>query len=472
MLSHLSLGSLTALLLVSVGLAACSDAPTTEDTATLEQELKKDCDDDKGKGKGKDPRGDRNEGCDGLKGKANKQCQEGKQAFFDRKLKGLGGNGRSCADCHMASEHFQLSPAAVEKRYQRMLKTGEFDPLFQPLDADDFLENGENASDFTQLRVNGLVRVQIPLPPNVKLIDPVTNAPSDETVANLWRATPSVRDVRITGSDGLPRSFGRPPNATGGYQLDARAATLQEQALGALNGHAQIKFAPPQSMLDAIAAYENTLFTSKRVKLLAEAMEDGVTPLPDTDRPLTADEQKGKEIFQRACAQCHGGPGQTTPVDHPGNGAPRFANIQTPCPRPAPLPNEVFKPCNDTIMKTVRTYEITNADGTKVRRTTTDPGRLLQTGIAVPAPANDDNLRFEIPTLRNIKNTAPYFHNNSADTLDEVLDHYAALFVRLHRINPRNPVITSTPADVSPPEFDRNFTPEERPFLLKYLLTL
>lgn len=34
--------------------------------------------------------------------------------------------------------------------------------------------------------------------------------------------------------------------------------------------------------------------------------------------------------------------------------------------------------------------------------------------------------RFRAPSLRNIELTAPYFHDGSAATLDEVLDHYAA----------------------------------------------
>jgi len=34
--------------------------------------------------------------------------------------------------------------------------------------------------------------------------------------------------------------------------------------------------------------------------------------------------------------------------------------------------------------------------------------------------------RFKAPTLRNIAVTAPYFHDGSAATLDEVIDHYAA----------------------------------------------
>lgn len=34
--------------------------------------------------------------------------------------------------------------------------------------------------------------------------------------------------------------------------------------------------------------------------------------------------------------------------------------------------------------------------------------------------------RFKVPSLRNVAITAPYMHDGSIATLDEVLDHYAA----------------------------------------------
>ncbi len=34
--------------------------------------------------------------------------------------------------------------------------------------------------------------------------------------------------------------------------------------------------------------------------------------------------------------------------------------------------------------------------------------------------------RFRVPTLRNIAVTAPYMHDGSIETLEEVIDHYAA----------------------------------------------
>ena len=38
----------------------------------------------------------------------------------------------------------------------------------------------------------------------------------------------------------------------------------------------------------------------------------------------------------------------------------------------------------------------------------------------------EDVGKFKVPTLRNIALTAPYMHDGSAKTLDDVLDHYAA----------------------------------------------
>jgi len=42
----------------------------------------------------------------------------------------------------------------------------------------------------------------------------------------------------------------------------------------------------------------------------------------------------------------------------------------------------------------------------------------------------DDWNKLDVPGLRGISKTAPYFHNNSAATLEEVVDHYTAHFNR------------------------------------------
>src|SRR5678815_276102 len=44
----------------------------------------------------------------------------GRAAFNDRNLNQLGGNGRSCGDCHMPSDSFQLSPASARARFDAL----------------------------------------------------------------------------------------------------------------------------------------------------------------------------------------------------------------------------------------------------------------------------------------------------------------------------------------------------------------
>lgn len=410
------------------------------------------------------------------------QVARGRTAFNDGNLKALGGNGRACADCHMPSENFQLSPAVARARFEALIAKLEVnknadDPLFRPVDADDFRVNGENANNYSNLVDNGLVRVTLPLPPNVRLLDSVTGQPTDETSTDLFRAVIPVMNVAITGPDGVapiwPPAPRVPilgldpngPNRQGGYQHDARFATLQEQARGALIAHAQVSVEPPTDMLDDLAAFQQTLFSSPGVERLAAAIASGSTPFPDPDPELSELEQRGKVVFNRACAQCHGGslhPSSSTPEAAIVRPIVRYHNIQTACPRPA---TDGFLPCPPRLARNARTYRITLANGATQTFTTSDPGRLLLTGQIADLGVMD------ITQLRGISRTAPYFHNNSAATLEEVLDHYDAFFRRAARLNPPPnlpPILSSNGLVV-----DRGFvTPEERPALLAYLRKL
>jgi cytochrome c peroxidase len=407
----------------------------------------------------------------------------GRAAFNRRNLQQLGGNGRSCADCHMPSDGFQLSPASARARYDALQARREQDgnaddPLFRPVDADDFRINGDNAVDFSNLVENGLVRVTMPLPLNVKLIDPTTGQPSDETSVDLWRAVMPVNNVAITGPDGVapvwppgpPRSaiMGQDPNGPnrqGGYQHDARFATLQEQARGALIAHAQVSVEPPQRMLDDLAAFQQTLFSSPGVEVLTDAILSGSTPFPDPDPELDELEQQGKVVFNRACAQCHGGtlhPSGSTAETGFVRPIVRYHNIATACPRPA---TDGYAPCSPRLARNARTYRITLANGAFQFVTTSDPGRLLLTGQPADLGVMD------VTQLRGISRTAPYFHNNSAATLEDVLDHYNAFFRRVARNSPAPnlpPILSSNGLVV-----DRGFVnADERTALLAYLRKL
>ncbi len=427
----------------------------------------------------------------------------GKASFHDRTLAGLGGNGRACSDCHMDSESFQLTPAAAQARFAQMTMTGIDDPLFRAIDADDFRVNGAAAHDFTNLTQNGLIRVTIPLPANIKLLDcgstvpcPASARPTSETVADVFRSVPSIFDVSITGPDGVAPAWLRGPNQNGGYQLDGRFDTLQNQALGALRNHAGIAFDPPARLLDDLASFQNAQFSSPGVKALSDAITAGASPLPDPDPVLNALETAGKAVFNRSCAQCHGNqgghPSGSTPILQGTPGTPtaivRYHDISTACPRPVDTvnpPRFSFAPCSASQMKNVRTYEITNSGvapgGTPcggaspqpacvTRITTSDPGRLLLTGY--PAAGGPGDIQhMDIPNLRGISRTAPYFMNNTAATLEEMLEHYKQFFKRVEIQNAAAPLLTTKPG-VTPPVIDRPFTDAEVPALLAYLRKL
>ena len=325
---------------------------------------------------------------------------------------------------------------------------------------------------------NGLVRVTMPLPANVKLIDPATGQPTAETSVDLWRAVMPVFNVAITGPDGnaptwppgVPRApiMGQDPNGPnrqGGYQHDARFGTLQEQARGALVAHTQVAVEPPTQLLDDLAAFQQSLFTSRKVKRLARAILANSTPFPDPDPELNELEQQGKVVFNRACAQCHGGtlhPSGSTPETAIPRPIVRYHTIQSACPRPA---TDGYAPCPQRLARNARTYQLTLANGTTQTFTTDDPGRLLLTGQPADLGVMD------IPQLRGISKTAPYFHNNSAATLEEVLDLYNAFFARVARLNPPPnlpPILSSNGLVV-----DRGFITEgERAALLAYLRKL
>ena len=218
-------------------------------------------------------------------------------------------------------------------------------------------------------------------------------------------------------------------------------------------------------MLDDLAAFQQTLFSSSEVELLADTILSGSTPFSDPDPELNELEQQGKAIFNRACAQCHGGtlhPSGSTPETSFVRPIVRYHNIQTACPRPT---TDGYAPCPERLARNARTYRITLANGNFQFVTTSDPGRLLLTGQPADLGVMD------ITQLHGISRTAPYFHNNSAATLEEVLDHYDAFFRRVARLNPPPnlpPILSSNGLVV-----DRGFvTADERAALLAYLRKL
>jgi cytochrome c peroxidase len=422
-------------------------------------------------------------GCSSPPGVDPATIQRGNDVFHDGLLAGFGGNGRACSDCHMDADSFQLSPADAEARFQQMSASGTDDPLFRPVDADDYVANGDSASDYSNLRQNGLIRIRMPLPANIKVVDPAScmtdGVPADcqtatvysvspATFTDVWRAVPSLLNVSLTGAAPQSSPWPRGPNPQGGYQLDARVGTLQEQARGAFLGHGELATEPTPQMKDDVAAYETSL-------------------LADPEPPLSDLETAGKTVFQRACSQCHNGPGMSTPTTQPQTIL-RFIDDLNACPRPVDTESPArwsLPPCPPALARNQQTYEVSFDDGFTIRKTSSDPGRALLTGYVfsgepqadgscVHSPCglrqNDDWQKLDMPGLHGIGKTAPYFHNNSAATLEDVVIHYEEFFKNVSALDPPPglpPVLTTDNVNR-----DRPNVPSERAALVAYLMRL
>lgn len=140
---------------------------------------------------------------------------------------------------------------------------------------------------------------------------------------------------------------------------------------------------------------------------------------------LTEAQQAGAELFfseRLECFHCHGGSNFTDTVLHTGLVEAEVAFHNT---------------------------GLYNLDG-EGAYPPENPGVLEITGRA------SDMGRFRAPTLRNIAVTAPYFHDGSAATLDDVIDHYAAGGRRI---------------DEGPFAGDGSLSPLKSEFLVGFVLT-
>jgi cytochrome c peroxidase len=284
--------------------------------------------------------------------------------------------------CHTAGTG-TVSPDQVQALYA----TTPDDPLFRPVDSDDGA-----GTDYTELRARATFRVSIPLPPGVSL----ASDPSATSVV-LRRGVPTT--INSPALDPV-------------IMWDGREPTLTSQAADAIAGHAQGTLVPTDAQLELIAGFEQgpDFFSSD---LLRDYDQGGAEP---TWPPgVTDSEQRGRRWFAQdsaaprfnICGQCHGGPMANTTQSN--SGLPAGQRFQT---ANVSEFNEAGNPTYDFI------FPDPNNPGKTVTVTTPDPGRALVTG-----DVRDLNF-FKIPTLWGVKNTAPYFHDNSANTLEELMDHY------------------------------------------------
>jgi cytochrome c peroxidase len=284
--------------------------------------------------------------------------------------------------------------------------------------------------------------------------------------------------------------------------------------------------------LDALAEFQARQFSSNRARSVAKQLARGVPVgdivRPELDfEGLSPAQKRGRELYNQACEVCHGGATTTLIVDReihdlafvelkPDGNVLFDTTVQPPVPVLLPRPNDEFLNIgtgNFSVLGQVGVLPMFNSSVelpryryrfyTDASRTTvdvdlppipvtasgnpfdlvpaldengapifgpnflpqlfsTDPGRAAITGDPHHFEA------FDVPQLRGIANTAPYFHDNTAETLRDLVDIYSRFIVQFFA--PLNlPLVNPPEFEGGPPE---SFTPQQKQDLMDFLSVL
>src|SRR5262245_784094 len=381
-------------------------------------------------------------------------------AFFQS----LGTNDRACFTCHQPQDGWTITPSSVRKRF---VESNGFDPIFRTNDgavcpdADVSSVNSRRRAYDLLLR-KGLIRVALPIPANAEFSlidsDDPYHCTSASEVAMFRRPLPStnLRFLSAVMWDGRETQAG-----------NTMEQNFRQQAINATLGHAQAGVAPTEEQLQQIVDFETALFTAQVRDNRADALNrDGAsggavtlsqqpffigindpigmnpTGAPfdphaftifdgwqrrtgDGDRAQGARRAiaRGQELFNTraititdvaglndllglpsipgTCTNCH----DTPNAGHHSVALALNIGISDEANRTPDLP----------------LYTLTcHATGEIIR--TSDPGRAMITGKCA------DIGKVKGPVLRGLAARAPYFHNGSAATLDDVVDFYDRRF--------------------------------------------
>jgi cytochrome c peroxidase len=270
------------------------------------------------------------------------------------------------------------------------------------------------------------VRVELPLPDYVRLKDD----PARRTIV-VHRGTPTTLNT---------------PSFERVFMHDLRNSTLEDQALGAIEGHAQNSIRPTVLQLQLIGEFERSssrFFSSTVLRRHAAGGPPPVLPAGET-----ASQRRGRKFFIDApfkpggkdgiCALCHTGPmlnqgGQAMNDAVPG--------------APVGIRDASTLVSERNLMgNPVYTFLVDDGRGNTIELSSPDPGEILSP-LRLPPPRVLPRTTFfnffKIPTLWGVKNTAPYFHDNSAKTLEDVVEQYEFFF----KANPFGLTTTLTEED-------------------------
>jgi cytochrome c peroxidase len=388
-----------------------------------------------------------------------------KNAFFQD----LGTNGRVCATCHQASDAWSVTPPHIQDRFNA---TRGADPIFRPNDGSgcptqDVSTERARRDAYHLLLTKGLIRIELPVPANAEFTVlnndnpygctsvtaisayrrplPTTNIPYLSTV--MWDGRQTLKDAdgalqpinfdlaQQAASAMMVHAQGQPPTDEQIQQIidfethlftaqthDREAGDLDDDgAQGGPTSLSQQEFFiginDPLGMNPTGAPFSSTIFslfdrwghigdrrydehTSARRAVARGQRLFNTLPIPITGVAGLNDVLK-VDTINGVCGTCHDSPN----VGDHSVPAPLNIGLVDASRRTPDLPLITVK-CNATGLVTQ----------------VSDIGRAMVTGKCA------DIGKFKGPILRGLSGRAPYFHNGSAATLDDVVDFYNTRF--------------------------------------------
>ncbi len=392
-------------------------------------------------------------------------------AFFQS----LGTNGRTCATCHVVSNAMGLSARHAERVFER---TQGNDPLFSAVDGA-VCPTAAPAEklNFSLLRHYGLIRIGLQVPENPQftitavhdtygcalVTDPSTGV---ETASVYRRPLPGTNLGFLSSVMWDGRETVAPLNSSSTFAANL-ITDLKHQALDATLGHAQASMPPADAQLAEMVNFELSLNSAQIFSFRAgdladdgahggprflshvpfspginDAFSSGFDPNAFTlyskwlssgyperqaiargeqifnTHQLTIQNVRGLPDMTGTCTTCHDAPNVgdhslAVPLEIGTSRAAQFETDPT-----------IQEAVSQLSMPDLPIFQIVCEQGPDSGEITytSDPGKALLTGLCT------DVGRGKGLILRGLAARAPYFHNGSAATLDEVVDFYDVRF--------------------------------------------
>ncbi|MGK3994845.1 hypothetical protein [Sorangium sp. So ce1024] len=241
-----------------------------------------------------------------------------------------------------------------------------------------------------------------------------------------------------------------------GFLHDARARTMFETDRGAVFSHTQEsdrRFDDLFTVQDGndLEAFQFSQLSDPRLAALRDPSDPMFGTLArdpfHTVSIGTQAEARGKKVFERLCMTCHNVPNvfnNLSNVEALGNGE---TDVKNPVFGPA-----VTRTFNIGVSERNRhglrfshhagggvfepiVLPLVAEDGTVVPYEVT-----IDVGLAASTGRLEDVGRFKVPQLRRLARNAPYFHDNSAMTIEEVVDYFNSDFYNDSKDGRRFPI--------------------------------